>query len=151
DFSSDEAFEVSKCIAEDELRIRTGDVRFVLDHLERLDQSDPTGLLTGHLDTSRGRIFGHAFGGAVAAGGRRLDSRCRSGIDLDGCPFGESAAFGVEQPFLFMSSDGSPPTPSELANSTGERHRFLVFMDQDARNVRHSLATYGGYMITIGG
>ena len=44
----------------------TDDIKFVLDRLERLNASDPSGKLTGRLDMTRVGIFGHSFGGAQA-------------------------------------------------------------------------------------
>jgi len=151
DFSSDSKYQASLRFVNDQLRVRTADVRFVLDTLERWDRLDPGGLLTAHLDTARVGIWGHSFGGAVAAEACRQDARFRAGADLDGALFGESAAAGVEQPFLVMSSEGLPPTTSELANSSGPKHRELAFLDRDYRNIRRSFATYGGYFLRIQG
>ncbi len=151
DFSSAESFAESSRVVEDQLRICAADARFVLDTLEGLAENDPAGLLTGHLDTSRVGIFGHSFGGAVAAEACRLDPRFRAAIDLDGCLFGESASAGVEQPFMVMSSQGLPPTASELANSTGERHRYFAFVDRSERMIRRKLEANGGYFLRIEG
>jgi Platelet-activating factor acetylhydrolase, isoform II len=151
DFSSDEAFEASLRTDGTQLQIRTADVRFVLDELERLDQYDATGLLTGRLDTARVGIFGHSFGGAVAAEACRLDSRFRAGIDLDSVLYGESATEGVAQPFLFMNCDSPVPMESELASSSGPRRRYLTITAENLRNKRKSLATHGGYWISIQG
>jgi hypothetical protein len=87
----------------------------------------------------------------VAAEACRVDPRFRAAIDFDGILYGRSAADGVEQPFLYMSCDEPPPTPSELAKSTGPRHRELSFLEQDMGNIRRSLVIYGGYLITVGG
>lgn len=79
DFSSDEALAMCVRIAEEQLRIRAADVRFVLDEVERRNQSDPAGLFTGRFDTSRVAIFGHSFGAAVAAEVCRTDPARRRG------------------------------------------------------------------------
>ena len=155
DFSSDEAFEASLRTYDtqrtSQLQIRTADVRFVLDELERLDQYDAAGLLTGRLDTARVGIFGHSFGGAVAAEACLLDSRFRAGIALDSVLYGESAKEGVAQPFLFMNSDSPDPTESELTSSSGPRRRYLTITSKNLRNKRKSLAKHGGYWISIQG
>lgn len=151
DYSSNEAHKASVQVAESELRIRVGDVRFVLETLEMFDRSDPNALFQGHVDTALAGVFGYSFGGAVAAEACRLDERFRAGIDMDGRLFGKSASDGVEQPFLFMSSDVPFPTDSELANSTGAKHRSLAMLQEDDRNIRRSLKRHGGYFLKING
>jgi dienelactone hydrolase len=151
DFTSESNFQATLRSANEQMRVRTADARFALDTLERWDLCDPSGLFTGRLDTARVGIWGHSFGGAVAAEVCRLDRRFQAGVDMDGCLFGYSALDGVEQPLLVMSSDMSPPTPYELASSTGSRHRYLAFLDQDERNIRRSLNKYGGYFLSIQG
>jgi len=83
----------------------TDDVGFVLDRLERLNESDPSGKFTGRLDMTRVGVFGHSFGGAQAAQFCSLDSRCKAGIDIDGRPLGSVVKAGLRQPFMFLLSD----------------------------------------------
>ena len=87
------------------------DVAFVLDRLETLNASDPSGRFTGRLDLQHIGVFGHSFGGATAAEFCHEDSRCKAGIDLDGAPFGPVIQSGLRQPFMFVLSDqnGSGP------------------------------------------
>jgi dienelactone hydrolase len=151
DFSSDSNFQASLRFVNDQLRVRTADARFVLDTLERWDRCDPDGFLTDRLDIARVGIWGHSFGGAVAAEACRVDTRFRAAIDLDGCLFGESAAGGVQRPFLVMSSEEPLPTASELENLTGPKHRYFAFLRRDDQNIRQALATNGGYFLTIRG
>jgi dienelactone hydrolase len=81
------------------------DIAFVLDRLQRLNTSDPSGKFTGRLDMTRVGVFGHSFGGAAAAQFCHDDSRCKAGIDVDGQPFGSVIRDGLHQPFLFLLSD----------------------------------------------
>jgi dienelactone hydrolase len=151
DFSSDAAMQTSKVIAESQLQVRTADVRFVLDTLEQLDQCDPEGLFTGRVDTSRAGVFGHSFGGAVAAEACHLDRRFQAGVNLDGCLFGKSAKEGIEQPFLTMSDDSPLPATSLAAHPSGPRRRRLLFLDQDVQDIRRSVRRHGGYWLSIRG
>ena len=93
----------------------TSDMSFVLDQLERLNASDPSGRYTGRLDITRVGVFGHSFGGAQAAQFCHEDSRCKAGIDLDGAPFGNVIQTGLRQPFMFLfSSQGDFSTNTEI-------------------------------------
>jgi dienelactone hydrolase len=85
----------------------TADIAFVLDQLERLNVSDPTGKFTGHLDMRRVGVFGHSFGGAQAAQFCSLDSRCKAGIDVDGSLHGSVIQAGIHKPFMFLPHRGS--------------------------------------------
>ena len=82
----------------------TADIAFVLDQLERLKVSDPTGKFTGRLDMTRVGVFGHSFGGAQAAQFCSLDSRCKAGIDVDGSLHGSVIQAGIHKPFMFLLS-----------------------------------------------
>ena len=82
----------------------TADIAFVLDQLERLNVSDPTGKFTGRLDMTRVGVFGHSFGGAQAAQFCSLDSRCKAGIDVDGSLHGSVIQAGIHKPFMFLLS-----------------------------------------------
>jgi predicted dienelactone hydrolase len=82
-----------------------GDMSFVLDRLERLNASDPSGRLAGRIDMTRVGVFGHSLGGAVAAQFCHEDPRCRAGIDIDGAPHGSVMQEGLAQPFMFLLSD----------------------------------------------
>lgn len=98
----------------------TADIAFVLDRLERLNNSDVSGKFTGRLDMTRVGVFGHSFGGATAAQFCHDDSRCKAGIDIDGQPFGSVVLEGLHQPFMFILSDqihsADPETRQVLTN-----------------------------------
>ncbi|HEX4962647.1 MAG TPA: family membership [Thermoanaerobaculia bacterium] len=93
------------------------DIAFVLDRLARLNASDSSGKLLGRLDLTRVGVFGHSFGGAVAAQFCHEDSRCKAGIDIDGAPHGSVIQAGLSQPFMFLLSDhgdASDPASSQI-------------------------------------
>jgi hypothetical protein len=151
DVSSDETLAGTREIAEKELRIRTLDVRFVIDELTRLNNHDPTGLVTGKLDLTRIGIFGHSFGGAVAAQSCFIDPRLQAGINMDGILLGEVTDKGVRQPFLFMSDDTPPPTAIDLESPSPRRRCRSRLIQRDLFHIEQSLAAHGGYYMAIEG
>ena len=151
DYSSDEKVDTCLCIVENQLRIRTADVRFVLDELDRLDAKDPLGFWTGRIDTSCVGVFGHSFGGAVAAEVCNSDRRFRAGINFDGLLFGNSLKKGVATSFMFVSDDSPIPTADDLAKATGSRKRHWELLDVNVQAIRGSLSKYGGYWLTVRG
>ena len=82
----------------------TSDIAFVLDRLEQLNASDPSGKFTARLDLTRVGVFGHSFGGATAAQFCSQDSRCNAGIDVDGSLHGSVIHAGIHKPFMFLLS-----------------------------------------------
>ena len=94
------------------LAMWASDTQFVVDQLNRLNTSDPSGRFTGRLDIQRLGMFGHSLGGATGLQFCHDDSRCKAGIDIDGAPYGSVVKDGVKQPFLFLLSDhGDLSTP----------------------------------------
>jgi dienelactone hydrolase len=96
----------------------SSDMGFVLDQLERLNTSDPSGRFFGRLDMERIGVFGHSLGGATSLQFCHDDTRCKAGIDLDGAPLGSVIAEGVTQPFMFLLSDhrNEPDAEAVTAN-----------------------------------
>lgn len=85
-----------------------GDLRFVLDQLERLDRGAVEGPFAGRLDLERVGLFGHSTGGGAVALACSQDPRCRAGVGLDAwlVPVPEAALdAGLAQPFLFLWSE----------------------------------------------
>jgi predicted dienelactone hydrolase len=89
------------------------DIAFVVDRLERLNASDPSGRFTGRLDMTRLGVFGHSFGGAQAAQFCHDDARCKAAVDVDGAPFGSVIQSGLTQPFMFLLSGHGDPKDAE--------------------------------------
>ncbi len=96
----------------------TADIAFVLDRLERLNTSDPSGRFARRLDMTRIGVFGHSFGGAQAAQFCHDDERCRAGIDIDGAPLGSVVLAGIHKPFMFLLSDHSHESDARIASPT---------------------------------
>jgi len=95
------------------------DIAFVLGRLTLINTADSSGRFTGRLDMTRVGVFGHSFGGAVAAQFCHEDSRCKAGIDIDGAPHGSVVQEGLAQPFMFLLSDHGDE--SDLASVQIER------------------------------
>jgi dienelactone hydrolase len=109
------SYEAGKQVANKLLPMWTTDASFVVDQLERLNESDPSGKFKGRLDIAKLGIFGHSFGGATALQFCHDDRRCRAAMDIDGMPFGNVVLEGSSQPFLFLLSDHT----SELSTTEG--------------------------------
>lgn len=109
------------------------DARFTLDELERLQDDDPEGLLTGHLDLGRIGMLGHSFGGATAAEVCWADARVDACINLDGAFVGPARLGGgraMSKPFLTMLAydhSADDPSPQELfEKQTGPAYQVVV-------------------------
>lgn len=84
------------------VRARAGDIRFVLDHLEKMNEQDPRGLFTGKMDMGRIGMLGHSYGGSTAAQAMLEDTRILAGINMDGPIHEPVASKGLDRPFMFM-------------------------------------------------
>jgi predicted dienelactone hydrolase len=130
DFSSDSSLERSLLHTTAQLATRAADARFVLDELERLDQHDPGGILTGRLDTRRVGIFGHSFGGSVAVEVCRQDPRFKAAANLDGYLLGETLSSPLQRPTLHMYEDVPAPTRDELSRNPTLAGQYRLFARQ---------------------
>ena len=101
-------------LAERLLQVWCADTGFVLDQLQALNASDPSGRFTSRLDLQRVGVMGHSFGGATAAEFCHHDIRCKVGIDLDGMLFGSVVQSGLHQPFMFVLSDQDASAPEDV-------------------------------------
>jgi dienelactone hydrolase len=144
DFSTDEAVQRYIVFAAAQAKLRAQDAVFVLNQLEKLNSKDPGGLFTGKLETSRAGIFGHSFGGTVAAEACGLDQRFKAGLNMDGMLFGDAVEAHVEQPFMFMNEDEVPPSAAEMARSSFAKLDGRSFQVQYAYLKRN-----GGYNLSI--
>jgi predicted dienelactone hydrolase len=88
-----------------------GDLGFVLDTLQIMNENDPDHGLTGILDLERVGVFGHSTGGGAAVEFCGRDLRCKAGLGMDAYlkPVSETVLEeGLRQPFLFMFSEAWP-------------------------------------------
>lgn len=97
------------------------DVAFILDQVEKLNQSGETDLFTGRIDTSRIGMFGHSYGGATAAQMLAEDSRIKAAINMDGTLYGTIfPESGIGKPFLLMSADNSEQSDEDFNEDSQE-------------------------------
>lgn len=85
-----------------------GDIRFVLDQLERLDAGAIDNRFAGRLDMGRVGLFGHSTGGGAITLVCSRDPRCKAGLGMDAWlePVPETIIPGpLKQPFMFMRSE----------------------------------------------
>lgn len=111
----------------------TSDTGFVLDRLQKLNLSDPSGRFTGHLDLARVGMFGHSLGGATTLLFCQEDARCKAGIDLDGAPHGSAIQTGLHQPFMFLLSDHSRENDPEAHQIMANIQAIYDRLPQNAR------------------
>ena len=150
DYSSEPKFRTFLRTGERRLPSRVDDVHLVLDSLEEWNYRDPEGILTGRMDLTRVGIFGHSFGGAVAAESCRSDVRLRAGVDLDGLLFGQSAKLGVDRPFMFFTEDlDSSPANLSIPDSPAGRKNEVAQMHR--ASIRRTLELAEGYSLVVRG
>ncbi len=150
DTSSQAAYEESNRKVELMVEDHVADARFVLDQMERWNRLDSGELLAGRMDLTKVGVFGHSFGGSLAASLCVADPRVVAGINMDGWMFGDTEKTGVAKPFFFMySGDGRAPDRAEInrlpADARVEGERNLI----DWQSMENSLHHFGGYYLTI--
>jgi predicted dienelactone hydrolase len=104
------------------------DARFTLDQLTKFNTYDE--LLKGHLDLTEVGMYGHSFGGATAAGVCQTDKRFKACINMDGTTFNMTSSSRITQPFMWMASDYSQVTDSQLQQIHMTRDEFNAKMQQ---------------------
>lgn len=81
------------------------DAVFTLHQLAGLNQADPNGILTGHLDVQRAGIFGVSLGGIVGPEACHLESRFRACLVMEAPMPAEVVKSGLLQPSMWITSD----------------------------------------------
>ncbi len=75
-------------------------------------------------------MYGHSFGGATTAQVLSSDKRFKAGINMDGTTFSMTDARQITQPFLWMASDYSNVSDSQLRQINMTRAEFNAKMKQ---------------------
>ncbi|MED4122941.1 hypothetical protein P4641_03010 [Halalkalibacterium halodurans] len=135
---------------DEEITVWVDDVQFVLDQLQKWNESDPQNLLNGRLDMDRVGMLGHSFGGATTAQVMHQDPRIRAGVNMDGFLFGSLIEEGLDYPFMYMSGveevsmegpDGKKVEEAELPEE------FREFIADDKRRKEGALKNNGLYVV----
>jgi predicted dienelactone hydrolase len=116
-------YSVGETFATQVMGVWIGDLKFVLQELQKLNAKDPAGRFKGRLDLERVGIVGHSLGGTTAAQFCHDDAQCKAGIDIDGIPFGSVVQESLHQPFFLILSDHrmeKPGTESPIVESKME-------------------------------
>jgi predicted dienelactone hydrolase len=144
--SSDAAMAKFLRVGEEQLALRTQDLSFVLDRLPQIDRHH---LFKSALNLDRIGVFGHSFGGAVAAQACASDPRLKAGLNMDGLLFGSAARQGAKQPFFFMNSDYPRPTPADLSSPDGSLRRSKQTDAWGYQQRDRWLQAHGGYNLRL--
>jgi predicted dienelactone hydrolase len=147
--SSDEAMNKFLQVAEEQIELRTKDVIFVLQELPKINSGEIPSPFVHTLDLNKIGIFGHSFGGAVAAEACFMDRRLKTGLNMDGLLFGKVAEQGASQPFFFMNSDVSRPTRADLHSSDGPFRRESQTNAWGYHQMDQWFNRHGGYYLKI--
>jgi hypothetical protein len=91
------------------IAVRTADVLFVLEQLQKLNESGDR-LLSGHLDLMRMGVMGHSLGGITAAEACRAAPQLRACLNLDGLQQGGPFSVDLnpsppDQPFMMITKE----------------------------------------------
>jgi len=152
DSSTPESYRATVAGIELMLQDHVNDARYVLNELERWNRAGSGHLLAGRLNLARTGVFGHSFGGALAAALCRADSRVVAGINMDGWLFSEAEREGVPKPFLYMYSDETwAPDPAVIAGYRGGVRREADKTLLDWRREAETIKRFGGYRLHIVG
>lgn len=91
------------------LKLRTDDVKFVLDSLES-GKLGPNGeFLNGHMDLDRIGLFGHSLGGAASAQVARERDDVKAAIVIDGTMIGDITGMNSDQTDILTDESFNKP------------------------------------------
>jgi predicted dienelactone hydrolase len=150
DTSSPAAYEESNRKVEQMLEDHVADARFVLNEMETWNRPGSAEPLAGRMDLRKVGIFGHSFGGSLAASLCLADPRVVAGINMDGWMFGDAQKNGVPKPYFYMNSgDGRGISREQVDALAGdarvEGERDLIGWQA----LQDSFHRFGGYYLAI--
>lgn len=112
----------------------TDDARFVLETIDRIGAGELDGRFAGRLDLARLGVFGHSYGGALAATLCAIEPRFAGGIDMDGYLHGDVVTAGLDDPFLVLLTRDHVGDPSFDAFTRAARAEVVVASIEDTEH-----------------
>jgi dienelactone hydrolase len=147
-YDSDASYQDFVRTIQDQIMLRAADLRFVLDRLRSLDESDPGRFLSGRLDLERTGAFGFSLGGGVAVQACWSDPRLKACLDMDGVMAGESFQQGARAPFLLMAG-ADPISPNAVPNARPTQRREMELDWDQFVQTKKLFGEHGGYWLSI--
>lgn len=113
------------------LTTRIGDVNFTLTTLLGKNFLPQIPGLGSHVKRGGIAMYGHSFGGAIAAEMARTDKRILGGLNMDGTFFGGIVTEGMDKPFFLMgaglhSRDNDPSWAAVLDRLRGWKRQVQI-------------------------
>jgi len=139
-----------------QLRVMVEDVSFVVDQLNKLNDS-PSEMFRGKLDLSRLGFFGHSLGGAIALLVCQRDRRFKACLNQDGSPTGQVLILDppdgkLERPFMFFRHNDrvTEETLQLMALTRAEYENRNRVWQRHAYHLLDTMPTES-YVVSIGG
>jgi len=131
------------------LRERIGDVRFLIDEIEKMNRGG-SGMFTGKLDLDRLGIIGLSYGATTTYGVCLLDKRFKAGVNMDGfTPAGGMLKDDLTQPFMFMYSENNHGM-NDFFYKKAENTTYAITIAGAAHSNYADLSLVGGFQKLTG-
>ncbi|WP_440108611.1 alpha/beta hydrolase [Paenibacillus sp. QZ-Y1] len=106
--------------------LQSEDIRYVADHLYRMNRGDIESMFKGRLQLEIGMgVFGHSFGGTTAAIVSRDDDRFVGAVNLDGNMLGALDS-DLKKPFMQLGTALAYNTNAFLLESNSQETYFAI-------------------------
>jgi predicted dienelactone hydrolase len=130
------------------LKERVGDVRFLIDEIEKINQG--SGMFAGKLNLEKLGILGFSYGATTTYNSCLLDKRFKAGINLDGFTAGFGLLEGnLTQPFMFTYSENNHGISDYFYNKA-EDTTYAITIAGTAHSNYADLSLVGGFQKLTG-
>jgi dienelactone hydrolase len=143
DISAEETYKLQK----EWMKLRTGDMAFVLDYIRKTAASNNADVVYKSMDLERIGLFGHSLGGATAAQIGRTDKDIDAVAVIDGTMLGEITGFENGKDVVTTAA-----YPKPIMNFYNEEHYKDALADKEAYpNMVASKNAVDSYQVVIKG